>query len=214
MGSYEQIIQGLRKSYKSNASEREKHEKEGWKREERQGFLDVLRQEGKHRLLEIGAGTGQDSQFFQENGLEVVCTDLSPEMVEFCRAKGLTAYTMDFLHLDFPPASFDAIYALNCLLHVPTADLPEVLRAIRGLLRPGGLFYMGLHGGAEWEGINEQDSVQPPRFFAFHSDENIQNLTKEVFELQSFKRIDIGHAWDRHFQSLLLRKPVKVQGER
>jgi SAM-dependent methyltransferase len=34
------------------------------------------------RLLELGAGTGQDSLFFQENGLAVVATDLSPRMVE------------------------------------------------------------------------------------------------------------------------------------
>jgi SAM-dependent methyltransferase len=74
--------------------------------------------------LEIGAGTGNDGLYFQNNGLDVTCTDLSPDMVNLCREKGLKAYVMDFLSLDFPPGSFDAIYALNCLLHVPTRELP------------------------------------------------------------------------------------------
>jgi SAM-dependent methyltransferase len=51
---------------------------------------------------------------------------------------------MDFLHLDFPAGSFDAVYALNCLLHVPNADLPEVLAAIRAVLRPGQLHFQSL----------------------------------------------------------------------
>ncbi|TMD70000.1 MAG: class I SAM-dependent methyltransferase [Chloroflexi bacterium] len=43
-------------------------------------------------MLEIGAGTGNDSLFFRDNGLHVVCTDLSPAMVDLCTEKGLEAY--------------------------------------------------------------------------------------------------------------------------
>jgi SAM-dependent methyltransferase len=39
-------------------------------------------------VLEIGAGTGQDSAYFQEEGFAVVAADLSAVMVEHCRAKG------------------------------------------------------------------------------------------------------------------------------
>jgi ubiquinone/menaquinone biosynthesis C-methylase UbiE len=62
-------------------------------------------------LLEVGAGTGQDSIFFQVNGLAVAATDLSPGMVESCRRKGLEAYVMDLKDLSFPAESFDAAYA-------------------------------------------------------------------------------------------------------
>jgi transglutaminase-like putative cysteine protease len=57
----------------------------------------------------------------------VLCTDLSPAMVELCKAKGLDARVADFLSLGVPPASCDAVYALNCLLLVPTPDMPRVL---------------------------------------------------------------------------------------
>ena len=205
MNDYLRVIASLRKSYsREKAEERDQSEKEQWKVDERQRFLALLHQEGKNKLLEIGAGTGTDSLFFQENRLEVVCTDLSPDMVALCRAKGLNAYVMDFLSLDFSPASFDAIYALNCLLHVPTRTLPEVLRKLRDLLRAEGLFYLGVYGGTESEGIHDDDHHVPPRYFSHHTDEFMRSATAPFFHLVSFNAIPIpGKTW--HFQSMILR---------
>jgi SAM-dependent methyltransferase len=164
-----------------------------------------LQAERGRRLLEIGAGTGWHAKFFQDNGLAVVCTDLSPENVQLCRAKGLTAYAMDFLSLDFPEGSFDAVFALNCLLHVPGQDLPRVLTAIRGVLKPRGLFYLGMYGGKEHEGVWPEDEYEPKRFFCFHTDDQIRRVTSEFFELLRFKRIALAGD-DFHFQSLILRR--------
>ncbi len=206
---YDQIVANLRESYNRMAAEREKWEVDDWKIVERQHFLTVLQKqthlhEPRH-LLEIGAGTGKDSRFFQENGLEIVCTDLSPEMVELCRSKGLNAYVMDFLHLNFPDASFEAVYALNCLLHVPKCDLPAILQTIRRLLKPGGLFYMGVHGGEDFEGTLPTDNYLPKRFFSFYSDEHIQQVVAEVFEIVYFKPVTVPGEIKRHFQSMILK---------
>ena len=206
MYDYQQVIIRLRGAYShESAQKRDNTDKEAWKITERQHFLTLLQQEGKTTLLEIGAGTGQDSLFFQHNGLRVVCTDLSPAMVDLCRAKGLDAHIMDFLALDFPPASFEAIYALNCLLHVPACDLPTVLRKLRDLLRPGGLFFLGVYGGFEFEGVREQDWHNPPRFFSQHSDEFMQRVAAPFFELVSFKAIPM-ESKSYHFQSMVLRR--------
>ncbi len=125
-------------------------------------------------------------------------------MINLCQAKGLKAYVMDFLSLDFPPGSFDAIYALNCLLHVPTDDLPAVLRKLHELLRPEGLFFLGVYGGFEQEGTHEKDEHNPPRFFAHHTDEFMQQVTAPFFEIVSFKTILLqGKTW--HFQCMILR---------
>lgn len=204
---YDEVITQLRAAYDRNAEERDQGEISGWKVEERQHFLDLLKQEGKKRLLEIGAGPGRYGKFFQENGLEVVCTDLSPAMVRLCQAKGLTAYVMDFLHLDFPPSSFDAMYALNCLLHVPNADLPTVLQKLQALLKPGGLFYLGVYGGTDREGIQEEDHHEPKRFFSYRTDEHIQRVVSQCFEIVYFKRVSLNEK-DFHFQSMVLRKSV------
>jgi len=203
---YQQVITTLRTAYsRESAERRDNAEKEAWKVAERQQFLALLQQEGRATLLEIGAGTGKDSLFFRDNGLRVVCTDLSPAMVNFCREKGLEAHVMDFLNLDFPPASFDAIYALNCLLHVPTRDLPAVLQKLHDLLRSGDLFFLGVYGGFEKEGLNEQDYHVPPRFFSHHTDEFMLQVTAPFFDLVSFKAIPLQSKLF-HFQSMMLRR--------
>ena len=204
---YSQVIHELRRAYDRMVEERDKKEVAAWKIEERQQFLSLLQQEGQKKLLEIGAGTGIHGQFFQENGLEVICTDLSPEMVKRCQQKGLAAYVMDFLHLEFPDNSFDAIYAMNCLLHVPRGDLPKVMEALQGLLRPGGLFYWGQYGGIEREGTWPNDHYEPKRFYSLLTDEQAKEIAARSFQLVSFKRIRLEEEnTNIHFQSMILRR--------
>jgi len=196
----------LVESYNKYAQERDAHKKEVWKIEERATFLALLQSKEKRSLLEIGAGTGHDSKFFQDTGLVVTCIDLSPEMIKLCQQKGLSAQVMDMTNLEFHPNSFDAVYALNSLLHIPKADFRTVLKNVKKVLKPSGLFYLGVYGSdVESEGIREQDTYNPKRFFSFYTDENIQKITSEIFELQSFKEIPTSGN-ELHFQSLILEK--------
>ena len=121
------------------------------------------------------------------------------------QAKGLAAHVMDMTKLNFPPNSFDAVYSLNSLLHIPKVEFPIVLENVKEVLKPTGLFYLGVYGGEEFEGIWELDLYNPKRFFSLHSDENIQKITSEVFDLLSFKPLDIDSN-NTHFQALILRK--------
>ena len=156
-------------------------------------------------MLEIGAGTGVHGKFFQDNGMQVVCTDLSPEMVKRCREKGLEAHEMDFLSLDFPPGSFEAVFAMNCLLHVPRSDLPAVLAIIQKLLGDNGLFYWGQYGGPEQAGVSEEDHYEPKRYYSLLTDDQLKSISEQYFEMVSFKAIDIEDG-EMHFQALVLRK--------
>ena len=72
---YMDIINSLRTAYDGGAQERNQREKADWKLSERSAFLELIKEEGKSRLLEIGAGTGQDALFFKEGGLSVSATD-------------------------------------------------------------------------------------------------------------------------------------------
>lgn len=198
----------LKQAYNSFAEHREKTEIEPWKWQERERFLDRLKLEKRTDLLEIGAGPGRDSLYFQEQGCKVAMIDLSEEMVRLCRDKGLNARVMDFHKLDFPDESFDAVYALNCLLHVPKAELDEVLQEIRRVLRPEGLFFCGVYGGEESEGIWEKDFYEPKRFFAMYEDEAIRKVMERRFHLEDFHTVAMGKVAP-HFQSMLLRKPPR-----
>ncbi|MCB9421890.1 MAG: class I SAM-dependent methyltransferase [Ardenticatenaceae bacterium] len=204
---YDQIINNLRNAYNQSAEQRDQGTKSTWKLESRQVFLEQLQREGKTHLLEIGAGPGADGEFFQDNNLTVTCTDLSPEMVRLCRAKGLDAHVMDFLNLDFSDAYFDAVFALNCLLHVPKTDLPRTLQAIRRVLKPGGLMYTAVYGGFELEEVWQDDSHKPKRFFAFYTDEQVQAVFGEFFTVEQFTAVDNNTDNGLHSQILILRRP-------
>ena len=199
----EKLKTDLREAYDKRAVWRDKRLYPDWKERERANFLAHLQRENKRTLLEIGAGPGRDSLFFQQNGLEVVATDLSPEMVKLCREKGLTAHVMDFASLEFPER-FDALYALNCLLHVPKKELPAILQRLHGLLKPEGLFYMGMHGGQDFEGIFEEDEHEPKRYFSLYLPKQIQAVVGRFFKPVYFKEIPLTADKDV-FQSMIWR---------
>jgi cyclopropane fatty-acyl-phospholipid synthase-like methyltransferase len=199
-----EIKENLRQAYDSFANDREKNELQGWKVENRQRFLELLKKENKKDLLEIGAGTGKDSKFFMENGLKVNAVDLSDEMVKLCREKGIEAQQLDFYNLSTLNKTFDAVWAMNCLLHVEKKNLPLVLEEIKKVLKPGGLFFMGVYGGRNSEGIYEDDFYTPKRFFSFFTDEAIKEVVSKHFKIVSFNIIEPER--DLNFQAIVLRK--------
>lgn len=200
----ETLLTNLRQAYQKTAAGRDTAARQDWKLAERSNFLNYLRANNKQSLLEIGAGPGWDSLFFQENGLDVIATDLSPEMVRLCQNKGLTAYEMDFDHLTFS-FQFDAIYGLNCLLHVPKQKLPAILQRLQGLMKAQGLFFMGVYGGEDWEGVYEDDHHEPKRFFSMYTNEHIQEVVGQFFSLIYFKEIPMTNGV-RNFQSMIWQK--------
>ncbi len=207
-GRYRSVIKQLRRAYAGSAAVRDARVVSRWKEHVRADFLALLRAERRTRLLDIGAGTGVHGLYFQQQGLTVVCTDLAPEMVLYCQAKGLTAYEMDFLSLDFPADSFDAVWAMNSLLHVPSADLAPVLMALHQVLAPGGLFFYGVYGGFDFEGIWPNDPHVPPRFFTYYRDDRLLAAVAPYFTVVSFRPVPIEAEREQgHFQSLVLRKP-------
>jgi SAM-dependent methyltransferase len=196
----------LRLAYAKQVDAREAREPEGWRIEERGIFLDELVKNGAMTLLEIGAGIGRDAEFFANQGLEVLATDLTEENVARCREKGLRAEEMDVCDLKLQPASFDAVYSLNCLLHVPRDEFQIALQNIHDVLRSGGLFYLSLFGGPDDEGIYQEDFAEPKRFFSRWSDESLRQEVRKLFEILRFQVITLESTSEIHLQSLILRK--------
>jgi SAM-dependent methyltransferase len=199
---YEEVLLDLRRAYDAKVDERRAKPLEPWKQAEREAFLARLRDVGAVRLLEVGAGTGLHGRFFADEGLEVVSTDASPAMVEACRSIGLTAHECDFLSL-VPSADFDAVWAMNCVLHVPPHDLVPVLRAIHGTLRRGGLLFLGQYGGVSRAGELDDDGYEPKRFFSSVTDETLLDAAAQAsFAVVDFHAVDFGGNDGTHFQSL------------
>lgn len=205
MTDYVSVTSELRRAYDAKAEQRDANPVREWLIPLWSQFLQSLQAEGMTSLLEIGAGTGQAGRFFKEAGLKVVCTDLSPEMVRLCRQKGLEAYEMDFLRLDFADGHFDGLFAQNCLLHVPKADIADVLQEIRRVVRPDGLIFIIMHGGRSSEGVREEDFYEPKRFYALYADDELQLILEQFFHVLSFEGIVRGESDGTKFQAISLR---------
>jgi cyclopropane fatty-acyl-phospholipid synthase-like methyltransferase len=199
------LKESLKASYNEKADLRDKSDIEEWKIAELSSFINALNNDGLRSVLDIGAGSGQQAKYLLDRGVDVTCIDLSLNMVETCRMKGLKAEVMDYYTLDFDAESFDAVWAMNTLLHVPKVSLPAVLKNIHSVLKDDGLFFLGVYGGKDSEGVWEDDSYIPKRFFSFYTNEDLLEVVSPLFEVMNFHVVpEAGGSMD--FQSLLLRK--------
>ncbi len=194
----------LKEFYNQEAGLRNLSEKQEWKKNQRDKFLSYIKSENKNSLLEIGAGTGADSQFFMNCRLNVVAVDLSIEMVKLCKEKGIEAYELDFYNISNLNRKFDCIWSMNSLLHVPKTDLLKVLNQISSVLNEKGLFYMGVYGGEDSEGEFVNEVANTPRFFSSYSEDKLKEVLSEVFDIIEFEQIDVGRNMD--FQAVIMRK--------
>ena len=199
-----EIKEVLKQSYNKYAHEREKNQLQEWKVKLRDSFLKLILNEGKNTLLDIGAGTGKDSRFFMNNQIDVIAIDLSDEMIKLCVEKGIESYELDFYNLYKVGKKVDAVWSMNSLLHVEKANLNLVLQEIANVLNPLGLFFMGVYGGENSEGIWQDDHYTPHRFFSFYTDENIKRVVLNYFDIISFETIETGGKYQ--FQSIIMRK--------
>lgn len=99
------------------------------------------------RILEPGCGEGRLTPFLAEMvglGGKVYAFDISPRMVQKCRARNLPPQVEIGLasasELPLADGEFDAVVCLNTFPHLE--DRPAVLREFRRLLRQGGLLWI------------------------------------------------------------------------
>lgn len=87
------------------------------------------------RILEVGAGTGQQAVAIRSRGFEVEAIEIPDSNYKHHQLFPITDY--DGRHIPFPDASFDVVFSSNVLEHV--RDLPGLEAEIKRVLRPGGV---------------------------------------------------------------------------
>jgi len=108
-------------------------------------------------ILDFGCGPGRDLKAFADLGHVAVGLEGSPRFAGMARAHaGCEVLHQDFLRLDLPAGRFDGVFANASLFHVPTQELPRVLRELRAALKPSGVLFSSNPRGANEEGWNEE----------------------------------------------------------
>lgn len=99
-------------------------------------ILHRLLPKSAHKILDLGCGTGRFS------GLASDGLDQSREMIEVARAKHPDKiFTVgDARKLPFENSSFEAIFCLHVVMHLPENELVALFSEVRRVLKTGGVF--------------------------------------------------------------------------
>lgn len=136
-------------------------------------------------ILDFGCGPGRDLQTFTRLGHIAVGLDGTARFAEMARAdSGCEVLHQDFLQLDLPGERFDGIFANASLFHVPSQELPRVLRQLHASLKPGGALFSSNPRG------NNQEGWKGQRYGAYHDLESWTALLTDAgfSELEHYYR--------------------------
>jgi SAM-dependent methyltransferase len=128
------------------------------------------------RIVEIGSAYGRDAAYIQARGFRIECTDAAAGFVRELVSRGFDARPFNLLADRLDPV-YDLILANAVLLHFERAHMPELLRRLRGGLKPGGRLAFSLKDG-EGEGWSEE-KIGAPRYFCYWRHEQLPPLLKE-----------------------------------
>ena len=98
-------------------------------------------------ILDFGCGSGRDTKVFLDWGYRVTAIDGSPELCRIASAyTGIPVRQMLFDDLN-DVETYDGIWACASILHVPSAELPDIFRRMISALKPRGIIYTSFKYG-------------------------------------------------------------------
>jgi SAM-dependent methyltransferase len=150
--------------------------------------------EAPFTILDFGCGPGRDLTTFTALGHTAIGLEGAAGFAAMARAHtGCEVWQQDFLKLDLPAERFDGIFANAALFHVPSQELPRVLRQLHATLKPRGVLFSSNPRGENEEGWNRG------RYGAYHDlDAWRRYVSGEGFmELEHYYRPWLASVWRR-----------------
>lgn len=136
-------------------------------------------------VLDLGCGSGRDSLYLEEHGCYTTLLDGSAEMCKLAEIHtDKEVLQMTFKEIDFDQV-FDGIWACASLLHVPKAQIDEIMTKVTAALKPGGVLYMSFRYG-------EGEEIRGQRFFHDYTEESAYTMIRQ----HHLKSVDIWQTED------------------
>ena len=156
-------------------------------------------------ILDFGCGSGRDSRYFLQKGYRVEACDGSEEMVKAATQNtGIPVKQMLFSELD-EQERYDGIFACASILHVPSAELPDIIGKMKEAVKKGGVLYVSFKYGT-FEGVRNG------RYFTDQTEESLKQILNQVGGLDVISTGITGDARpgreDEKWLNVLLRRSI------
>lgn len=121
----------------------------------RDALLAAINGDSPFTILDFGCGPGRDLKLFSDLGHHPIGIEGAAEFVRLAREhSACEVWQQDFLRLSLPGNHFDGVFANASLFHVPSQELPRVLRELWQTLRTDGVLFSSNPRGDNQEGWN------------------------------------------------------------
>jgi ubiquinone/menaquinone biosynthesis C-methylase UbiE len=134
------------------------------------------------KVLDLGCGNGRCVEIIKSKGGEYVGIDISDKLVEIAKGRypAENFQVGDALSLPYPDNSFDLVYSIAVLHHIPSAQMREqFIQEAKRALNPGGFFILTV-----WQ---PKDKLESQIFWRF--------WLKKIFGLSKLDFRDIIEPW-------------------
>lgn len=133
-------------------------------------------------ILDFGCGSGRDTKYFLDHDYTVEAIDGSEELCKLASTyTGIPVKHMLFQDLQ-EVEKYDAIWACSSILHLPYADLVDVMKKMVIALKDNGLIYTSFKYGT-FEGMRNG------RYFTNMTEDSLKKLIQDV------KGLEVEETW-------------------
>jgi SAM-dependent methyltransferase len=172
----------------------------------RQRFIQLLRSEHRHLIIDVGAGPGLDTVGFQSEGFDAIAVDLAPANAAVMRDRGLVGVAGSLYALPFTDATFHALWTMSTFVHVPHDRFDDAITEMLRVVAPGAPLSIGTWGGQDFEGVPEHGELRPFRFFSLASHDRWRAMLAAHADVEQFETFPPTDPSGWEYQLAVLRR--------
>jgi ubiquinone/menaquinone biosynthesis C-methylase UbiE len=134
------------------------------------------------RVLDAGCGPGRDVEYFMEDGLQAIGVDLSLGQIKEAKKrvpKGEFKKS-DFRKMSFKDGSFDGVWSVTSLIHLPKTEVEKSLKEFNRVLDKKGIVYISVKQGEGSEIVKKEKYNNEPRTIYFYGQQEMEELVRDA----------------------------------
>lgn len=169
-----------------------------------QPFLSLVKPQG--RILDLGCGSGRDSNYFIRRGYQVTALDGSPTLARLASdyiGQEVICGRIEELAYE---REYDGIWACASLVHMEKKYMPEMLGKVKRALKDDGILYVSLKYG-------KGERLKGGRYFNYYDEAELRTVIEELKDMaiiKLFKTEDVRKERNQEFWiNALIKRKIK-----